>query len=43
LDHRRDCPPTRAPRRLRVSSALVFYLGEFALFSTSSRCFCFAR
>jgi hypothetical protein len=42
-DHRRDRPPTRAPRRFRDSSALVFYLGEFALIYTSSRCTCFAR
>jgi hypothetical protein len=42
-DHRCDRPPTRASRRIWDSSALVFYLGEFALIYTSSRCTCFAR
>jgi hypothetical protein len=35
--------PSRAPHRLRADSVFVSYLGELAMFSTSSRCFSFAR
>jgi hypothetical protein len=36
-------PPSRAPRRLRDSSALAFDLGEIALTYTSSRYIRFVR
>jgi hypothetical protein len=42
-NNRWNRPPSRAPHRLRVSSAFVFYLGEFALIYTSSWCSCFTR
>jgi hypothetical protein len=35
-NHSRSRPPSRAPHRLRVDSVFISYLGELALFSTSS-------